>query len=104
MLKPSVIVDTVVSVLQTIPGLVSAMSDPSRIKAFHFMQGLETPALKAINAMLQPSILVMWAGTSGGNFSGYQIFKHHIDVYLRAPNTVAISTAIAYEDLWYLMM
>lgn len=105
MLKPSLVVDTVVSTLQTIPELVTAMAgDSTRIYAFHFRYGLEKSLTEALNQMIPPSTLVVWSGTIGGNFSGYQIWKHHIDIYFRAPNTVNISPAIAYEDIWWLMM
>jgi hypothetical protein len=105
MLKASLIVDTVVSTLQTIQPLVTAMNgDPTRIQAFHFMPGLEKSLAEAINTMLQPSILVTWAGTMGGNWDGQTIFKHHVDVYFRTPNTANMVPALAYEDCYWLMV
>ena len=105
MLKSSLIVDTVVCTLQTIQPLVTAMNgDPTRIKAFHFMPGMDKSLAEAINTMLQPSILVTSTGTMGGNFDGQTIFKHPVDVYFRAPNTANMVPAIAYEDVWWLMV
>lgn len=104
MLKPSTIVDAVVTSLKTIPDLVTVITDSTRIYAFHFMYGKEASLAQAINRMLQPSVMVVWSGTMGGNFSGYQIWKHHIDIYFRTPNTANMDPAIAYEDVFWLMM
>jgi hypothetical protein len=51
--------------------------------------------------MPAPSILVAWEGTQGGNFNGYQIWKHRIAVYLRMANAAGNTDPVGYEDLWW---
>jgi hypothetical protein len=105
MLKGSVIVDDFVSTLQTVPALVTAMNnDPSRIVGFHFIPGKSKGLQEAIQQMLSPSILVNYEAIAGGNFSGYQIWKHHLDVYIRGANQAGQATPVNAEDIPYLMM
>lgn len=102
MLRPSLIVNAVVDALRTIQPLVTSMAgDAERIVAFHYMQGQESSLAEAINRMLQPSILVCWAGTMGGNFDGQTIWRHQIDIYFRTPNVANLLPALAYEDVWW---
>jgi hypothetical protein len=106
MLKSSLIADTVVTTLQSIPELVTSMvGDPARIKAYHFLAGMNKTLLQAINQMLQPSILVVCLPPIGGNFNGQTLFKHHVDVYVRMPNvaTFADPISLAFEDIWWLI-
>jgi len=71
-----------------------------RISAFHYRLGAEHRLAEAIYKMPAPSILVAWEGTLGGNFSGYQIWKHRIAVYLRMGNMAGNLEPVGYEDLW----
>jgi hypothetical protein len=105
MLNPSLIVDAVVSTLQTIPPLVTAMNgDPTRIAAFHYLYGPNVPLEKAIYEMLAPSILIVFDKTQPGNFNGCTIWKQHICGYVRAANTAANVAPVSYEQLWWLIV
>ena len=108
MLNPAQITDATVSVLQSIPELAAAMTVAAgsgnatcRINAFHYRLGAEHRLAEAVYKMPAPSILVAWEGTQGGNFNGYQIWKHRIAVYLRMGNMAGSSTPVGYEDLWW---
>ena len=108
MLNPKLITDAVTAALQKIPALAAAMTvtdaggNPNaRISAFHYRLGAEHRLAEAIYKMPAPSILVAWEGTQGGNFSGYQIWKHRIAVYLRMGNMAGSVDPVGYEDLWW---
>jgi hypothetical protein len=107
MLNPAQVTDAVTLALQSIPELSAAMTvaDSSgnanlRISAFHFRLGAEHSLAEAVYKMPAPSILVAWEGTLGGNFNGYQIWKHRIAVYLRMANMAGNVDPVGYEDLW----
>jgi len=108
MLNPKLITDAVVAKLGAIPDLAAAMTVTDgggnanvRISAFHYRLGAENRLAQAIYKMPAPSILVAWEGTQGGDFNGYQIWKHRIAVYLRMGNMAANIDPVGYEDLWW---
>jgi hypothetical protein len=106
MLNPRLITDAVTAVLAAIPDLAAAMTVTEdgnpivRINAFHYRLGAEDRLARAIYTMPTPSILVAWEGTLGGNFNGYQIWKHRIALYLRMGNMAGNPSPMGYEDLW----
>jgi len=102
MLNPSTITDAIVAALQTVPEVVAAMgNDASNIKAYHYLYGPDHRLAEAIYKMSAPSIMVVWDGTDGGNFNGYQIWKHRFNVYMRIGNQTGTETPAGYETLWY---
>src|SRR4051794_12970992 len=102
MVNPTDITDAIVATLRTIPELVTAMnSDPSRISAYHYILGKDNRLSKAQFQTASPSIMVMWDGTNGGNFSGYEVWKHRFMLYIRAANQANNPAPIGYETLWY---
>jgi len=110
MLNPKLITDAVVAQITKIPDLATAMTvldsggNPNvRITAFHYRLGAEHRLAEAIYKMPAPSILVAWEGTLGGNFSGYQVWKHRLGVYLRMGNAAGHTDPVGYEDLWWLL-
>jgi len=104
MLNPAILTDAIVTTLQTIPYLVAAMNgDGDNIYAYHYFAGSEHRLAEAIAKMTAPSIMVYWEGTQGGNFSGYEIFKHRFSVVIRAANQANAETPISYEGIWQLV-
>lgn len=108
MLNPSQVTDAVTAALVAIPELAAAMTVTDgngnpicRITAFHYRLGAEHRLAEAIYKMAAGSILVVWEGTLGGNFNGYQIFKHRIAVYFRMGNMAGSNDPVGYEDLWW---
>jgi hypothetical protein len=105
MLKPSRIVDAVVTALKTIPDLVTILvNDDTRIVGYHFVPGLNQSLNEALNTMLQPSLLVAYKGVIGGNFNGYVIFKHEIEIYYRGANQRGFGQPVKSEDIWYVIV
>jgi hypothetical protein len=105
MIKGSLIVDTLAATLQTIPALVTAMNnDPTRIVGYHFIPGLSRSLTEAVQQMLTPSILINYEAIMGGNFNGYMIWKHHVDIYYRGGNQAGQMIPTNAEDIAYLMM
>lgn len=109
MLNPAKITDAVVDQLVKIPELATAMTvtagaNPAvRITAYHYRLGAEHALREAVYKMPCPSILVAWEGTQGGNFNGYQIWKHRIAVYLRMGNAAGNTDPVGYADLWWII-
>ena len=109
MLNPAPITDAIVNTLRAIPDLAAAMTvldshghATVRIDAFHFRLGAEHRLAEAIYRMPAPSMIVAWEGTKGGNFNGYQIWRHRWGVYYRMGNAAGVSDPVGYEDLWWI--
>ena len=113
MLNPEIIVEGVVSTIKTITPLVTLLgADPapplrSRISGFLFLSGVENTLATTVYELQSPGILVCWAGTVGGKsvgFSGMEIWKHKIDIYLRAGNASSSPTPTGAGYMWWLLM
>jgi hypothetical protein len=105
MIDPATLTNAVVSALQGIPALVTAMgNDPSKIYAHHYLYGSEHKFQEALYKIVPPSILVVWEGTLGGNFDGMTMWKHRIACYLRTSNVANVQTPASYEHLFYVMV
>src|SRR5581483_2971313 len=101
MLDPSLIVDAFRVAIADIPTVVKIMGSADRIVAHHYLFGLETRLDNAIARILSPGMLIVWAGTVGGNFNGQEIWKHKIGVYARAGNQSGNVDPQSYERLWW---
>ncbi len=85
MIDTSVLVENLVATLRDIPDLVTEIDgDPERIFAYHDQYPKKVSLAHAIHTMPAPSILVAWMGTSPGSFGGVDVWKHQINLYLRA--------------------
>ncbi|HEY4359403.1 MAG TPA: hypothetical protein VGN17_00440 [Bryobacteraceae bacterium] len=104
MLKPSLVVNAVITTLQTIQPFVAAMNGAQNIKAHSFVNGQVVPIMTDIYEMTSPSCLVVYEGTLGGNFDGMTMWKHHLTVYLKAPNQATVQAPLGYEDLVWLVV
>lgn len=105
MIDPTTLTDAVVTTLQSIPDLVTAMNgDQNRIYAYHYLYGSDHRFAEALYKITPPSILVVWEGTLGGNFDGQTIWKHKIGCYMRTSNVANAETPTSYEHLFYLIV
>ena len=105
MLLPSLIVNTVATVLQTIPALVTAMAnDPARIVPFHFLPGVGQNLSQAVNTMLRPGLIVAYETCVGANYDGGTIFRHHVALYYRSGNQANVSVPLPGEDVWAILI
>lgn len=109
MLNPLPATDAIAAALASIPELAAAMTVQApggplvRISAFHYQLGQEQPLVKTVYEMPAPSMLVAWEGTKGGNFNGYQVWKHRWGVYIRMGNAAGVASSAGYEYLWSLI-
>jgi len=108
MLNPAAMVDSIVTTLQAIPDLAAAMTvlDQSgspicRISAYHYRVGVEHRLAEAIFKMPEPSMMLAWEGTLGGNFDGQTMWKHRFSLYFRMGNAVGQTEPMGYEELWW---
>ena len=105
MINPAQLVDSVVTALQGIPDLVSAMgSSAENIYAHHFLYGAENSLIDAVYKITPPGILVAYEGTLGGNFDAATIWKHKVACYIRAANATNQENPVSYEDIWSVIM
>lgn len=109
MLNPSLITAAVAGILAKIPLFSAAMTVGTgqtaevRIADYHYLLGEEHRLAEAIYKGAAPSTLVVWEGTLGGNFNGYVVWKHRVAVYLRMANMAGATSAVGYEDLWWML-
>ena len=104
MIDPSVLIDSLVTLLRDIPDLVLEVAgDPERIYAYHDQYPKRASLAYAIHQMPAPSIMAAWQGTSPGSFGGMDVWKHHVVLYLRARETFEGDPPTAYYRLFRLI-
>lgn len=101
MLNPGPIADAIVAALLNISALSTAME--GRISAFHYLLGADHHLAEAVYKLPAPSMLVAFEGTQGGNFNGYQMWKHKFGIYIRMGNAAGVGSPVGYEQIWYLI-
>jgi len=85
MIDPSELLNNLVATLRDIPELVLEMDgDPGRVFAYHDQYPTRVSLAHAIHQMPLPSIMAVWQGTAPGSFSGVDVWKHQITLFLRA--------------------
>ena len=93
MLDPDVVLDAVVTAIQSVPSVaayVGQRSDgSSAIYGHNFLYGTENAIAKALYEMSSPSILVAYTKYLGGRFNQMTLWKHMLEVYVRPMNTAA---------------
>ncbi len=98
MIDPSVLVNNLVAALRDIPDLVAEMDDdPERIYAYHDAYPRLVSLAQAIHGMPAPSIMAVWQGTQPGSFSGMDVWKHQITLFLRAGERASASATPYYR-------
>ena len=104
MIDPSVLIDSLVTLLRDIPDLVMEVAgDPERIYAYHDQYPKKSSLALAIHQMPAPSIMAAWQGTAPGSFGGMDVWKHHVALYLRARETFDGDPPTAYYRLYRLI-
>src|SRR5450759_4216772 len=97
MIDPSEIVDELITLLRDIPEMVVEMSgDAERIYAYHDQYPKKSSLAQAIHQMPAPGIMAAWQGTAPGSFGGVDVWKHHVTLFLRAPETFEGDPPTAY--------
>ena len=104
MIDPSLLVDSLVTMLRDIQDLVLEMDgDPERIFAYHDQYPKRSSLAHAIHQMPAPSIMLAWQGTAPGLFGGVDVWKHQVTLYLRARETFDGDPPTAYYRLFRLI-
>ncbi len=104
MIDPSVLIDSLVTLLRDIPDLVMEVAgDPERIYPYHDQYPKKSSLALAIHQMPAPSIMAAWQGTAPGSFGGMDVWKHHVVLYLRARETFEGDPPTAYYRLFRLI-
>jgi hypothetical protein len=102
MLDGTLIVSAAVAALQSIEPLVEAMGgNPQNIYAVFSRYGMDVSTARAVFEMKAPSILVVWEGTRGGNFTAAVQIKHMLCVYVRGANQAGQEAPMGYATLWW---
>ncbi len=111
MLDPDLVLAAVLAAFRSIPLLVAEMADDvSNIYGHDYLYGAETSLALAVNNQRSPSILVAYLDILGGQFSGMQVWKHRLDVFIRPKNAATGSVgsppapASSPQRLWWLML
>jgi len=100
-INPKTILGEWVTTLRTLPNLVAAIGDGSRIQYYTenatvFGQQTENNIRLAILSMPPGSVLIAWQGTRPGRLGSALVFVHEFSLYLRAPE----SASVGYEDIF----
>ena len=104
MIDPSVLIDSLVTLLRDIPDLVLEVGGvPERIYAYHDQYPKKSSLALAIHQMPAPGIMAAWQGTAPGSFGGMDVWKHHVVLYLRARETFEGDPPTAYYRLFRLI-
>lgn len=86
MINPSEIVDNLVDLMRRIPDLVSLVDgDPERIYAYHDRYPEKVSIETARYQQENPSIMVYYQGTTPGTFGGGEVWRHAVEMSVRAP-------------------
>lgn len=105
MINTDLLVNAVVSTLQTIPDLVTALNgDPTRIFPYHYIYGIDAPLETALYEVKPPCIMVAWENTLPGDFDGTTLWKHTVNVYMRTGNQALASPPITPAYLWWMII
>lgn len=104
MIDPSILIDSLVTLLRDIPDLVTEVGgDPERIYAYHDQYPKKSSLALAIHQMPAPAVMAAWQGTSPGNFGGSDVWKHQVSIFLRAQETFDGDAPTAYYRLFRLI-
>ncbi len=104
MIDPYDLVNNLVDALRDIPDLVAEMDgDPERIFAYHDAYPKNVSLTHAIHSMPHPGIMAVWQGTQPGSFSGVDVWKHQVTLFLRARAIGENEAPTAYYRLFRLI-
>lgn len=110
MLDPDLVLESVVSAFQAIPEVVAEMAGvPSNIYGHRYLYGTEDSLARTVFQRTAPSICVAYMDLIWGKFSGAEMWKHRLEVYLQPRNAVPAlpnnaPTPASGPHLWWLLM
>lgn len=110
MLDPDLILQSVVLAFQHIPSVVAEMAgDPSNIYGHQFRYGADDSIARVVYQRQAPSICVAYMDLLWGKFSGQEMWKHRLEIYLQPRNATnplpnAAPAPCSAPHLWWLMM
>ncbi|HUS96800.1 MAG TPA: hypothetical protein VMX97_08690 [Hyphomicrobiaceae bacterium] len=85
MIDGSVLVEAVVTALQGVPALVTAVDeDEERIYGYHDTYPATVSLSFAIHQIPSPGVMVSYEGIMPGSFGNAEVWKHQLAIYLRA--------------------
>jgi hypothetical protein len=102
MINPKTIGAEWVTVLRSLPNLVTALGgNPTSIQYYSenitvFGRPTEANVDLAILTMPPGSIMIVWDGSGPGRLGNAQVFVHQFKLYLRTPEILNVG----YEDIW----
>ena len=110
MLDPDLVLQSVVSAFRAIPSVVAEMAhDATNITGHLYRYGSEDSIARTVFQRPAPSITVAYIDLLWGKFSGAEMWKHRLEVYLQPrnadftpPNNAPLPASAPH--LWWLMM
>lgn len=109
MLMSSVVLNSVLASLQSIPELATELGAPAipateSITGHYFYSGEENAIARDLAQMKSPSILVAYMDFIMGNFDGMTVWKHRLQLCIRSRNKASNGSALSAQDLWVMAM
>lgn len=100
MLDPDLVLSSLLSTARATPTLVAALnSEPTNISSHIFRFGTENSLARTVEQMPSGTLLLVYTGLIGGQFSGMSCWKHQLQVYIRPANSEASPA-----HLWWLLL
>ena len=110
MLDPDLVLESVVLAFRAIPTVVDEMSgDPLRIVGHQYRYGTDDSIARTVFQRESPSIVVAYLDLLWGKFSGAEMWKHRLEVYLQPRNATTTPPngappPASAPHLWWMMM
>lgn len=105
MVNQFTILDRIVEVLRSIPGLDAHMlGDLSRIRAYHDSFPDNTNLARSIVDLKAPGILAVWRGTLPVVSRNREVWVHRFSLVIKAAETTPVNQLQDYPGLWLAIM
>jgi hypothetical protein len=109
MLAQSVVLNSVLGALQSIPQLAAELGAPDipateSITAHYSYMGEENSFNRVLQQMRSPSIIVAYLDYTMGNFDAMTMWKHRLNICIRSRNKASNGSAISAQELWAMAM
>lgn len=109
MLDPDVVLNSVVASLQSIPQLAVELGAPQvpvteSITGHFFYSGEENSVARALGQMKSPSILVGYLDYIMGNYDASTVWKHRLNLCIRARNKASNGNSASAPHLFWMAM
>jgi hypothetical protein len=109
MLDPDVVLNSVLTSLQSIPQLATELGAPTipateSITGHYFYSGEENSITRALAQMKSPSIMLAYLDYISGNFDGMTVWKHRLNLCIRSRNKASNGASVSAQHLWWMAM